>query len=143
MKGGLLNWARANSLWMLPFGTSCCAGELTAAFGPRYDIGRFGIKPVGDVPRQADLLVVAGRISVKMVPLLQQTYEEMLEPKWVMAFGSCASTGGLFDTYSVCQGLDELIPVDVYVPGCPPEPEDLIDGLQLLQRKIRSGNKRT
>ena len=139
----ILNWARANSLWVLPFGTSCCAAELTAAFGPRYDITRFGVKPVADAPRQADLLVVAGRISSKMVPILEQTYEAMQKPKWVMAFGSCASTGGAFDTYSVTQGLDKLLPVDVYVPGCPPDPEDLIDGLRLLQRKIRNGDGTT
>jgi NADH-quinone oxidoreductase subunit B len=127
----------------LPFGTSCCAAELTAAFGPRYDIGRFGVKQVADAPRQADLLVVAGRISTKMVTILEQTYEAMQAPKWVLAFGSCASTGGSFDTYAVTQGLDRLLPVDVYVPGCPPEPEDLIDGLRLLQRKIRSGDRAT
>ncbi len=136
---GLLNWARANSLWVLPFGTSCCAAELRAAFGPTYDLSRFGVRPVTDSPRQADLLVVAGRISTKMAPVLQRTYEEIPAPKWVMAFGSCAATGGMFSTYPVTQGLDTLIPVDVYVPGCPPEPEDLIDGIILLQSKIRSG----
>jgi len=132
----VLNWARQHSLRLLPLGPACCAAEVMAAFAPRHDLARFGVEGVRCAPYQADLLLVAGRISLKMAPALRRTYAEMPEPKWVMAVGACACSGGVFDTYAVVQGVDQLVPVDVYVPGCPPRPEDLIDGLNLLQKKI-------
>ena len=132
----VITWAREHSLWPLIFGTSCCSPEVDAALGPCFDLARFGVEPLCPRPSQADLLIVAGRISLKMMPVLQRTYEQIPDPKWVMAMGACAGSGGMFDTYAQVQGIDQFIPVDVYIPGCPPRPEDLIDGLILLQQKI-------
>lgn len=125
--------ARKNSLWPLPFATSCCGIEFMATMGSHYDLARFGSERPSFSPRQADLLMVMGTIAKKLGPVLRQVYEQMAEPKWVMAVGACASSGGIFDTYSVLQGIDRIIPVDVYVPGCPPRPEQIIDGLLKIQ----------
>ncbi|HRO75379.1 MAG TPA: NADH-quinone oxidoreductase subunit B [Crocinitomicaceae bacterium] len=126
--------ARSNSLWPLPFATSCCGIEYMATMGANYDIARFGMERMSFSPRQADLLIVAGTISKKLAPILKQVYEQMSEPKWVLSVGACASSGGFFDTYSVLQGIDRVIPVDVYVPGCPPRPEQILDGVMNIQR---------
>ena len=134
-------WARKNSLWPMPFGTACCGIELMATLASRYDAARFGAEAIRFSPRQADLLVVAGRIVIKMLPVLQKIYQQMPEPKWVISMGACASTGGIFDTYSVIQGVDQFIPVDVYVPGCPPRPEALLNGILEIQKKIERGEK--
>ena len=125
--------ARKNSLWPLPFATSCCGIEFMATMGANYDLARFGSERPSFSPRQADLLMVMGTIAKKMAPVLKQVYEQMAEPRWVMAVGACASSGGIFDTYSVLQGIDKVIPVDVYVPGCPPRPEQIIEGLMKIQ----------
>ena len=132
----VVNWARRNSLWPLPFATACCGIELMATASSRYDLARFGAEVMRFSPRQSDLLIVAGRISVKMVPVLQRLYEQMAEPKWVISMGACASTGGVFDTYTMIQGVDQFIPVDVYIPGCPPRPENLIDAVRLIQDQV-------
>lgn len=126
--------ARSNSLWPLPFATSCCGIEYMATMGANYDLARFGMERMSFSPRQADLLIVAGTISKKLAPILKQVYEQMSEPKWVLSVGACASSGGFFDTYSVLQGIDRVIPVDVYVPGCPPRPEQILDGIMNIQR---------
>ncbi len=125
--------ARKNSLWPLPFATSCCGIEFMATMATTYDFARFGSERPSFSPRQADMLMVMGTIAKKMGPVLRQVYEQMAEPKWVISVGACASSGGIFDTYSVLQGIDEIIPVDVYVPGCPPRPEQIIDGVLRLQ----------
>ncbi len=130
--------ARANSLWPLPFATSCCGIEFMATMGSNYDLARFGSERLSFSPRQADLLMVMGTIAKKMAPILRQVYEQMAEPKWVLSVGACASSGGIFDTYSVLQGIDRIIPVDVYVPGCPPRPEQIIDGLMKIQDLSKS-----
>ena len=132
----VVNWARRSSLWPLPFATACCGIELMATASSRYDLARFGAEVMRFSPRQSDLLIVAGRIGVKMLPVLQRIYEQMTEPKWVISMGACASTGGVFDTYATVQGCDQFIPVDVYVPGCPPRPEMLIEGVMAIQRII-------
>jgi len=129
--------ARSNSLWPLPFATSCCGIEFMATMGSHYDLARFGAERMSFSPRQADLLMVMGTISKKMGPVLRQVYLQMAEPRWVMAVGACASSGGIFDTYSVLQGIDEVIPVDVYVPGCPPRPEAIIDGFMAIQKLVQ------
>ncbi len=131
-----VNWSRKNSLWPMPFGTACCAIELMATLGPKYDLARFGAEAIRFSPRQSDLMIVAGRISIKMMPILEKIYRQMSEPKWVISMGACASSGGLFNTYSTVQGIDNFIPVDVYVPGCPPRPETLIDAVLKIQKKI-------
>ncbi|QEC51689.1 NADH dehydrogenase subunit B [Anseongella ginsenosidimutans] len=134
--------ARSHSLWPLPFATSCCGIEFMATMGANYDIARFGSERPSFSPRQADLLMVMGTIAKKMGPVLRQVYLQMAEPRWVMAVGACASSGGIFDTYSVMQGIDEVIPVDVYVPGCPPRPEAIIDGLMRVQQLVRGESLR-
>lgn len=130
--------ARANSLWPLPFATSCCGIEFMATMASTYDLARFGSERLSFSPRQADLLMVMGTISKKMAPVLRQVYEQMAEPKWVLSMGACASTGGIFDTYSVLQGIDRIIPVDVYIPGCPPRPEQVLDGILKIQELAKS-----
>jgi len=125
--------ARKNSIWPLPFATSCCGIEFMATMASNYDLARFGAERLSFSPRQADLLMVMGTIAKKMGPVLRQVYEQMAEPRWVIAVGACASSGGIFDTYSVLQGIDKVIPVDVYVPGCPPRPEQIIDGFMRIQ----------
>jgi len=132
----IVNWCRKNSLWPMPFGTACCAIELMAALASRFDLARFGAEAIRFSPRQSDLMIVGGRVAVKMMPVLQKIYEQMPEPKWVIAMGACASTGGVFDNYAVIQGVDQFIPVDVYVPGCPPRPEALIDAVIRIQKII-------
>jgi NADH-quinone oxidoreductase subunit B len=134
--------ARANSLWPLPFATSCCGIEFMATMASHYDLARFGSERVSFSPRQADMLMVMGTISKKMGPILRQVYEQMSEPRWVIAVGACASSGGVFDTYSVLQGIDKVIPVDVYVPGCPPRPEQIVDGVMRLQDLVKSESVR-
>ncbi len=129
--------ARANSVWPLPFATSCCGIEFMATMGSTYDMSRFGMERMSFTPRQADLLIVAGTISKKLGPVLKQIYEQMAEPKWVLSVGACASSGGIFDTYSVLQGIDLIIPVDVYVPGCPPRPEQIIDGVINIHKLVK------
>ncbi len=128
--------ARKNSIWPLPFATSCCGIEFMATMASHYDLGRFGSERLSFSPRQADLLMVMGTIAKKMGPVLRQVYEQMAEPKWVLSVGACASSGGIFDTYSVLQGIDRIIPVDVYVPGCPPRPEQILDGILRIQELV-------
>ena len=138
----LTNWARSNSLWPMPFGTACCAIEFMATAASRFDIARFGMERQSFSPRQADVLFVVGTISHKMAPVLKRIYDQMCEPKWVVAFGVCTCTGGFYDNYATVQGIDTIIPVDVYIPGCPPRPESVIDGLMKLQDKIAAGAQR-
>lgn len=134
--------ARSNSMWPLPFATSCCGIEFMATMGSNYDVSRFGMERMSFSPRQADLLIVAGTISKKLAPILKQVYEQMAEPKWVLSVGACASSGGIFDTYSVLQGIDRVIPVDVYVPGCPPRPEQIIDGIMNIHEMVKNESLR-
>lgn len=130
--------ARSKSMWPLPFATSCCGIEFMATMASTYDLGRFGSERLSFSPRQADMLMVMGTISKKMGPILRQVYEQMAEPRWVIAVGACASSGGVFDTYSVLQGIDKVIPVDVYVPGCPPRPEQILEGIMHLQKLVET-----
>ncbi|HSH44846.1 MAG TPA: NADH-quinone oxidoreductase subunit NuoB [Longimicrobiales bacterium] len=132
-----VNWARSNSLWPMPFGTACCAIEMMASYASRFDMARFGMEKMSFSPRQADMLICAGRVSYKMAPVLRKIWDQMPQPKWAISMGACASTGGVFDVYSMVQGIDTIIPVDVYVPGCPPRPEGLIYGILMLQEKIK------
>jgi NADH-quinone oxidoreductase subunit B len=132
----IVGLARSKSMWPLPFATSCCGIEFMATMASTYDLARFGSERPSFSPRQADMLLVAGTISKKMGPILRQVYEQMAEPRWVIAIGACASSGGVFDTYSVLQGIDKVIPVDVYVPGCPPRPEQILDGVMRLQELV-------
>ena len=129
----VIGLARKNSIWPLPFATKCCGIEFMALMGSHYDLGRFGAERVGFSPRQCDLLMSIGLLSKKMAPVIKQVYLQMAEPRWVIAIGACSSSGGIFDTYSVLQGIDQVIPVDVYVPGCPPRPEAIIDGFLRIQ----------
>ncbi len=135
----LANWVRKHSLWPMPFATACCGIELMATASSRYDLARFGSEAMRFTPRQCDLMIVAGRVAMKMVPVMQRIWLQMPEPKWCISMGACASTGGVFDTYSVVQGIDRFIPVDVYVPGCPPRPEQVIRAVLDLQEKIQKG----
>lgn len=138
----LIDWARENSLWPAQFGLACCAIEMMSTAASRYDMARFGAEVFRASPRQSDVLIVAGRCSQKMAPVLKTIYDQMLEPKWVIAMGDCASSGGIYNNYAIIQGVDKLVPVDVYVAGCPPRPEALLDGLLMLQKKIREKGSR-
>jgi NADH-quinone oxidoreductase subunit B len=133
----VLDWSRSSSLWPATFGLACCAIEMMSASASRWDISRFGAEVFRASPRQADLMIVAGRLSVKMAPVLRRIYDQMPEPKWVISMGACASCGGVFNNYAIVQGVDKVVPVDIYVPGCPPTPEMLLYGLNQLQEKIR------
>jgi len=132
----LVNWGRANSLWPMPFGTACCAIEFMATAASKFDLSRFGMERMGFSPRQADVLICAGRVPFKLAPVLRRIWQQMPQPKWAISMGACASTGGMFDTYAVVQGIDTIIPIDVYVPGCPPRPEALIHAIMMLQKKV-------
>jgi NADH-quinone oxidoreductase subunit B len=134
----MVGWARSNSIWPCTFGLACCAIEMMATGAARFDLARFGAEVFRASPRQSDLMIVAGRVSVKMAPVLRQVYDQMSEPKWVIAMGACASCAGVFNNYAIVPGVDRIVPVDVYVPGCPPRPEMLIQGIMKLQEKIRA-----
>ena len=138
-----VNWSRKNSLWPMPFATACCGIELMSTGASRYDIARFGAEVMRFSPRQCDLLICAGRVAIKSMPVLQRIYMQMSEPKWVISMGACASSGGVFDTYAVVQGIDQFLPVDVYVPGCPPRPETLIEGVMAIQRLVEKEGVRS
>jgi NADH-quinone oxidoreductase subunit B len=133
----VINWARRNSMWPMPFGTACCAIEMMASAASKYDIARFGMERMSFSPRQADLMIVAGRVTYKLAPILRRVWDQMPQPKWCISMGACASSGGMFDNYTIVQGIDTVVPVDVYVPGCPPRPEGLIYGLMMIQEKIK------
>ena len=133
-----VNWSRKSSLWPLGFGLACCAIEMMSTFAPRFDLARFGMEIMRPSPRQADLMIVAGRVSTRMAPVIRQLWEQMPNPKYCISMGACASTGGIFNNYAIVQGVDRILPVDVYVPGCPPRPEQLIDGIMKLRAKIDS-----
>jgi NADH-quinone oxidoreductase subunit B len=134
-----VNWTRTRSMWAATFGLACCAIEMMATGAAHNDLARFGMEVFRASPRQADLMIVAGRVSQKMAPVLRQVYDQMSEPKWVISMGACASTGGMFNNYALVQGVDEVVPVDVYVPGCPPGPQSLMHGILMLQDKVMSG----
>jgi NADH-quinone oxidoreductase subunit B len=133
----LVNWGRTNAMWPMLFGLACCAIEMMSTQAAHYDASRFGMELMRPSPRQSDLMIVAGRVSRKMAPVLRRLYDQMAEPKWVIAMGDCASCGGIFNNYAIVQGVDEIVPVDVYIAGCPPRPEALIDGIMTLHEKIR------
>jgi NADH-quinone oxidoreductase subunit B len=133
----LVNWGRTNAMWPMLFGLACCAIEMMGTQAAHYDASRFGMELMRPSPRQSDLMIVAGRVSRKMAPVLRRLYDQMSDPKWVIAMGDCASCGGIFNNYAIVQGVDEIVPVDVYVAGCPPRPEALIDGILTLPEKIR------
>ena len=132
----VVNWAHKRSMWPLTFGLACCAIEMMSAYAAHFDLARYGMEVARPSPRQADLMIVAGRVSMKMAPVVKTLYEQMPNPKWVLSMGACASCGGVFNNYAILQGVDRIIPVDIYVPGCPPRPEQLIDGILKLQKKI-------
>ena len=132
----LVNWGRANSLWPMPFGTACCAIEFMATAASKFDLARFGMERMGYSPRQADVLICAGRVPFKLAPVLRRIWQQMPQPKWAISMGACASTGGMYRSYAVLQGIDRLLPVDVYIAGCPPRPEALLDALIKLQHKV-------
>jgi NADH-quinone oxidoreductase subunit B len=138
----LISWARKNSLWPYPFGTACCGIEYMAVVGPKFDVSRFGAEVVRFSPRQSDVMIVAGTITEKMAPVVKKIYDQMAEPKWVIAMGACASSGGFYRAYHVLQGVDRIIPVDVYIAGCPPTPEAVIAGLMSLQDMIAEKAKK-
>jgi NADH-quinone oxidoreductase subunit B len=138
----LVNWARRNSLWMMPFNTACCGIEFMAACASKYDLARFGMEKLAFTPRQADLMIVGGRVPYKLAPVLRRIWDQMPQPKWCIAMGACASSGGMFDNYTIVQGVDSIIPVDVYVPGCPPRPEGLMYGILMIQEKIKGESLR-
>jgi NADH-quinone oxidoreductase subunit B len=138
-----VNWARTNSMWPMLFGLACCAIEMMSAQASSYDLSRFGMELMRASPRQSDLMIVAGRVSRKMAPVVRQLYDQMPDPKWVIAMGDCASCGGIFNNYAVVQGVDEVVPVDVYVAGCPPRPEGLIHGIITLQEKVKQETLKT
>ena len=133
----LVNWTRKSSLWPATFGLACCAIEMMTTVGPKYDLARFGMEVFRASPRQADLMIVAGRVSQKMAPVLRQIYDQMAEPKWVLSMGVCASSGGMFNNYAIVQGVDHVVPVDIYLPGCPPRPEMLLNAILKLHEKIQ------
>lgn len=135
----LVKWARRHSVMPATFGLACCALEMMAAGGPHYDLARYGMETFRASPRQADLMIVAGRVSQKMAPVLRQIYDQMMEPKWVISMGVCASSGGMFNNYAIVQGVDQIVPVDVYAPGCPPTPETLIHAIETLHQLIEDG----
>jgi len=132
----MVNWGRKWSIWPFGFGLACCAIEMMSTFASHFDLARYGMEVTRASPRQADLMIVAGRVSVKMAPVVKTLYEQMPNPKWVIAMGACASCGGVFNNYAIVQGVDRIIPVDIYIPGCPPRPEQLMDGILKLQEKI-------
>jgi NADH-quinone oxidoreductase subunit B len=136
--GKVAGYARARSVWPAFFGLACCAFEVLSVGGPRHDVARFGMERVSNTPRQADLMIVAGRVSQKMAPVLRQIYDQMSEPKWVISMGVCASSGGMFNNYAIVQGVDHVVPVDIYLPGCPPRPEMLLDAILKLHDKIQN-----
>lgn len=135
----VVKWAQRNSVWPATFGLACCAIEMMAVGTAKYDISRFGMEVFRASPRQADLMIVAGRVSQKMAPVLRQVYDQMVEPKWVISMGVCASSGGMFNNYAIVQGVDQIVPVDVYAPGCPPGPETLLEAILTLHQKIKTG----
>jgi len=138
---GLVRWAQRNSLWPMAFGLACCAIEMISSVAARYDLSRFGMEIFRASPRQADVMIIAGTVTKKMAPAVRRLYDQMPEPKWVIAMGACACSGGLFNTYAVVQGVEKIVPVDIYIPGCPVRPEALIDGLIKLQNLIAAGDR--
>lgn len=141
--GAVIKWGRKNSLFPMPFGVACCAIEMMSTLASRFDLARFGAEVIRFSPRQADLMIVSGRICIKTMPVLYTIWEQMPEPKWCISMGACASSGGLFDTYTMVQGVDRFIPVDVYIPGCPPRPESLIDAVMKIQELIDKGQAKS